>query len=98
MAFVLTRALTVHGRPYRAGETLETATVDRDKLQQLIALRVVTDTSVSAPGRCVALRTLRVGETVYQRGDRVDVRGVAPGKIAQLLEHRMLDLAPSHAS
>ena len=97
MGLVATRAVTLQGQTYRPGEAVETHGLSSEKAQQLVALRILTDTDISAPSRCVALRALHLGGRAYQRGDLIDVSRLRPDKISQLLEHRIIDLAPAGA-
>ncbi len=93
MAILATRAMTIQGRTYRVGEPVEG--LSSDKVQQFIDRRWLRDTSVEAATQCVALRPMTIQGRAYQRGERVDVTGLSSLKLSQLIEHRMLDLAPS---
>ena len=95
MAMVARRTVSLGGRTYQAGDPVTTRGLSSDKIQQLIAQRVLVDTRRHAPESCVALRDLAIAGRTYARGEFVDVRRLAPDKLSQLLEHRMLDLLPA---
>jgi hypothetical protein len=90
MALVANRALSIGGEVYQPGE--EVGAIDSDKAQQLIAQRLLRDTTLSAPKRCVAMRAGLIEGRPYKRGDLVDVSRMRSGKLSQMLEHRILDL------
>ena len=92
MAMVATREMTVQGRSYDRGDLVEMAALAPEKLEQLLALRILEQTGAHAPQTCVVLRRLTIGGRDYKRGDQVNVVGLPSAKVSQLLEHRMLDL------
>ncbi len=95
MGIVANKAVTVQGKSYQPGEAVDAKSLDRGKVQQLVAQRTLRDTDLASPSKCVVLRAMRVGGKDYKRGDLVGVSRLPPGKVSQMLEHRMLDLAPA---
>jgi hypothetical protein len=90
---ITTRETRIQGRAYRPGEAVDTKLLDSDKVQQLVALRILKDPDLQAPARCVALRSLNLQGKQYKRGDIVDTSTLRSDKVSQLLDHRMIDLA-----
>ena len=88
------KLITIGGRAYRPGDPVDTASLPRSKVQQLIAQRAIVDGAIVAPRMCVALRDLRLGGKDYHRKALVDVSQMDSLKVSQLLDHRILDLAP----
>ncbi len=95
MAIVSRKAVSIQGREYRPGDTVDVRGLSSDKVQQLIAQRAIVDTQRHAPDTCVALRSMELQGRSYARGEFVDVRGLTPEKLSQLLEHRIVDLIPA---
>lgn len=95
MALIATRPLSIRGRSFKTGQTVPRTLFDRPgKIEQLVSLRMLKDTD-QRKCKYKALRTIELGEhkgkDAYRRGDLVDVSALDPLKIAQLLDHRIIE-------
>lgn len=88
---VATRTLTVRGRTYAAGETVEDTALPPGKAEQLVGQRLVRDTTATLAPTFRATRTFACGAQHFRRGDLVPSAGLRPDKVAQLLEQRYLE-------
>ena len=97
MALITTRRVTMQGRSYQAGETVDATGLPLDKIQQLVGYRIIIDTEQQQSSRCIVLRTGMLAGARRTRGEVIDTVAlqIPPMKVTQLLEHRILDVAPA---
>ena len=88
---VANKAITIGGKAYGAGERVEVA-LAQGKVEQLVAQRVLRDTEASSPSSCLVLRDVRINGKDFKRGTKVNASRLDPGKVSQMLDHRILGL------
>lgn len=86
---VANKAITLQGKAYGAGEPVD-ARLAAGKAEQLVAQRFLRDTDASVPTSCIVLRDVRINGKEFKRGTKVNPSKLDAGKVAQLMDHRIL--------
>ena len=87
---VANKAVTLGGKPYKAGDKVDASLLAPGKAEQLVAQRVLRDTDAAHPKACVVLRDAVINGKSIKRGTRVAVTRLPLNKLAQMLDHRIL--------
>lgn len=88
------KAGVIGGKSYEVGEAVDDSNLESGKVQQLVAQRVLRDSLSSSPKACIVLRDCRIRGKEFKKGTRVAVARLSPDKVSQMLDHRILGLAP----